>query len=273
MPDLAIELIDETADNLRRDIGDVSALAQSIRAQGILQPLLVSPNGDRYQVVAGSRRLAAAKHLGLPVVPVVIREMSPHDRLVAMLVENLQRGDLSPIEEAEGYARLLVTDQRLTQRKLAAMVGVAQSTISKRVTLLDLPVALRTAIHDGRLPLTVAEELHRLIDAGLDKRAEILGVRIASGALLVSEKRLRRIINDELGIAGQARVRQASARAHRQQGELVGDDAGAAADDAEALARQERLRLLREQGLQECPTCQGRGAVPLRPDEWQDGAP
>jgi ParB/RepB/Spo0J family partition protein len=269
MTEVAIELIDEAADNLRQEIGDVTALAASIRVAGILQPLLVSPRGeDRFQVVVGSRRLAAAKQVGLPTVPVVPRQLGARQRIAAMLIENVQRGDLTPIEEAEGYARLQTTG--LTQRQIAAMVGVAQSTVSKRLGLLDFPASVQAAIHQRRLPIRIAEELHSLIEAGLRQRAEILANRICSGELLISEKRTRRIVSDELRAAGIERVRKASVRAFRQQGELVGPDAAEAADDADALAKAERLRALADQGLQPCPTCKGRGTVPLREPEWDD---
>lgn len=112
------------ADNLRRNV-NVTELAASIRSIGVLEPLLVTPAVDGFAVVAGHRRLAAARKAGLEVVPCVVREMSEVERVIAMVVENEQRSDLSPIESAEGYFRLI--DMGITQKELAKKVGRSAS--------------------------------------------------------------------------------------------------------------------------------------------------
>lgn len=269
MTELAINLIDQAEDNIRHELGDLGRLAESIREQGLLQPLLVTPHEGRYLLVAGSRRLAAATQAGLGTVPTLIREMDQRDRLAAMLAENLQRGDLSPIEEAEGYARLLATPPRTSQRKLARLVGTSQPVISKRIALLGLPALTRQAIHDGRLSVRYAEELLPLVDAGMTAEAEAVAFRLADGKLKLTQQQLHRYVRRELLQQGGRRLRRLTERALRQQGALAEEqDAEEAADAAGTLAATEREARLRQQGLKPCPTCKGRGAVPLREDEW-----
>ena len=99
--------------NVRREVGDVSELTDSIREQGILEPLVVRPTQDgNYEVIIGSRRLASAKELGLPVVPVVVQEISDADAIVRSLVENLQRGDLSLEDRVEAYKSYKISTQK-----------------------------------------------------------------------------------------------------------------------------------------------------------------
>src|SRR4051812_28031558 len=123
------------ADNLRRNVGNVTELAASIRSIGVLEPLLVTPAVDGFAVVAGHRRLAAARKAGLEVVPCVVREMSEVERVIAMVVENEQRSDLSPIESAEGYFRLI--DMGITQKELAKKVGRSAKHVASRLALLE----------------------------------------------------------------------------------------------------------------------------------------
>lgn len=150
------------SDNLRRSVGNVAELAASIRSIGVLEPLLVTPAADGFAVVAGHRRLAAARKAGLEMVPCVIREMSEVDRVVAMVVENEQRSDLSPIEAADGYFRLI--DMGVTQKELAKRVGRSAKHVGSRLALLELPRTVRTQIHAGRLSLTAAAALLELVD-------------------------------------------------------------------------------------------------------------
>lgn len=132
-----VRLIDPHPDNPRRDVGDVTELADSIRAQGLLQPLLLMPAGDRYLVVAGHRRLAAARRLGLESLPAVVRRgLERPDAIAAMLTENLQRADLNPVEEARAY-RVLV-DAGWTQTDVARATGRSVATVSHRLALLVL---------------------------------------------------------------------------------------------------------------------------------------
>lgn len=126
-------------------------LINSIKEHGILQPLVVSrlPNG-RYELIAGERRLRAAKVLGLAEVPVVVREASDQQKLELALVENVQRKDLNPIERAVGYQKL--ADQfGLTQEQVAKKVGQSRSAVANTLRLLSLPEPIRQALREGRL--------------------------------------------------------------------------------------------------------------------------
>ncbi len=134
------------------DAGALEELAQSIRAQGILQPLLVRPHPaapDRFQIVAGERRWRAAGAAGLHEVPALVRDMADTDAAAVALVENLQRQDLNPIDEAEGYDRLL-SQFGLTQEALGQAVGKSRSHVTNILRLLNLPPAVKQAVRNGR---------------------------------------------------------------------------------------------------------------------------
>ena len=131
----------------------LSELAASIRARGILQPLLVRPHPTdppRFQIIAGERRWRAAALAGLHEVPALVRPLSDADAMAAALVENLQRQDLNPLEEAEGYNRLL-DEFGLTQETLAAAVGKSRGHISNILRLLGLPDAVQAALRAGTI--------------------------------------------------------------------------------------------------------------------------
>lgn len=154
--------------NPRRDLGDLDGLVASIHAVGLLEPLVVewaSPSSP-YRLLAGHRRLAAAKAAGLAEVPCLVRqgEVEPAMRMEMALVENLQREGLSPLDEADGYAELVKLG--LSQRRIAERVGCSQSHVSKRMDLLALPAPLQARVgkkKDG-LTLEAAAALTRLKD-------------------------------------------------------------------------------------------------------------
>jgi ParB family transcriptional regulator, chromosome partitioning protein len=132
---------------------ELEALAQSIREKGILQPLLVRPvEGEEaaYELVAGERRWRAAQRVGLHEVPVMLRAIADVEALEIALVENLQREDLSPLEEAEAYSRLLREFGR-TQASLAEAVGKSRSHVANTLRLLSLPTPVRRRLEEGEL--------------------------------------------------------------------------------------------------------------------------
>lgn len=132
---------------------ELEALADSLKAYGVLQPLLVRPRPGAtpgYEIVAGERRWRAAQRAGLHELPVVVRDFADREVLEIALVENLQREDLSPIEEAEGYQRLL-TEFGRTQEELAQEIGKSRSHIANTLRLLKLPEAVRRFLEEGRL--------------------------------------------------------------------------------------------------------------------------
>ena len=129
---------------------ELAELTDSIRQHGVLQPILVRKQGDGYEIVAGERRYQAAKAAGLTEVPVVIREISDDDVLKLALIENLQRSDLTPLEEARGY-RQLIDEKDLTQEELARILSKSRSTITNTLRLLDLPGEVQGLVEDGRI--------------------------------------------------------------------------------------------------------------------------
>jgi ParB family chromosome partitioning protein len=135
------------------DPGSLTELVDSIRARGILQPLLVRPHPDdtaRYQIIAGERRWRAAQTAGLHEVPVLVRDLGNSDAMAAALVENLQREDLDPIEEADGYKRL-AEEFGMTQEKLAEAVGKSRSHVANTMRLLNLPPSVQADVRRGVL--------------------------------------------------------------------------------------------------------------------------
>ena len=163
--EIATSLIDPSPDNPRSSIGDVSDLAASIEAVGIIAPLLVTPAGDRFALVYGHRRLAAAKRLQLATVPAVVSaDADPRRVRAKRLVENVQREDLSPLDEARGYQELLDLGVEGGQRGLARLVGKSQGHISKRLGLLRLPPEVQAKVDSGGISLTDAVELGKLVD-------------------------------------------------------------------------------------------------------------
>lgn len=137
----------------RRDFAAASLdeLAASIQEQGIVQPIVVVPRGEKFEIVAGERRWRAAAQAGLTRVPVVVREKrSDKDLLEAALVENLQREDLNPLEAAGAYARLR-EEFHLTQDEVAKRVGKDRTSVANTLRLLKLPASVRERIRDGSL--------------------------------------------------------------------------------------------------------------------------
>ncbi|MDA7984446.1 MAG: ParB/RepB/Spo0J family partition protein [Alphaproteobacteria bacterium] len=150
---VALDLLQPNSEQPRRNFDDdaIASLADSIRAHGILQPIVVRPaEGGRYQIIAGERRWHAAGIAGLRVVPVIVREMDDNAALQAALVENLQREDLSPIEEARAYQRLM-TEFRMSQDAIAAAVAKSRPYVTNMVRLLGLPSPVLDAIGAGLL--------------------------------------------------------------------------------------------------------------------------
>lgn len=139
-------------------------LAASIREHGLLQPLVVTRSGDdQYQLIAGERRLRAARLAGLPSVPVVVKEASEQQQLELALIENVQRADLDPIEEARAYA--VLQDQfNLTHDRIAERVGKSRSSISETLGLLKLPSAVQEMVSAGQLTIGHASRLVSLRD-------------------------------------------------------------------------------------------------------------
>jgi ParB family chromosome partitioning protein len=132
------------------DAARLAELAASIRESGVVQPILVRRHGDRFQIIAGERRWRAAQQAGLATVPIVVRDVADDRLLELALVENIQRQELSPLEEAQAFHRLQ-EDLRLTQEEVARKVGRDRSTITNTLRLLRLPREVRELLHAGTL--------------------------------------------------------------------------------------------------------------------------
>ncbi len=146
------------------DEAAIEDLVASVRAQGIIQPLVVTPEGEGYAIIAGERRWRAARKAGLAAVPVVIRQVADDRELLELaLVENLQRSDLNPIEEAEAYAALQ-EKFGLSQEEVANRVGKARTTVTNALRLLRLPDEVLDLLREGRLTAGQARPLLAIED-------------------------------------------------------------------------------------------------------------
>jgi len=179
---LPIELVHPNPNNPRHhfDAEELGELAASIREKGLLQPLVVRHRaGGEYEIVAGERRWRAAQSAGIHEVPAIIRTLSDGEALEIALIENIQRADLNPLEEARGYAQLM-SEFAYTQQQLADSIGKSRSHIANTLRLLNLPESVRAHIQAGRLTaghartLVAAEDpatlATRIIEAGLNVR-------------------------------------------------------------------------------------------------------
>ena len=158
---LDIENIHPSTKQPRKHFDDsrLDELAESIRSQGVIQPLVVRVReGGGFELVAGERRWRAAQRAGLHQIPAVVREVAESQAFEMALVENLQREDLNPIEEAEGYQRL-VAEFGYTQESLSLRVGKDRSTVANALRLLKLPPSVRTMVIEGRLNMGHARAL------------------------------------------------------------------------------------------------------------------
>jgi ParB family chromosome partitioning protein len=166
--ELDVDLLrpNEYQPRVRVDDARLEELAQSIRAHGVIQPIVVRRAGETYAIIAGERRWRAAQLAGLRRVPVVVREVqseSPHDLLEMALIENIQREDLNAIEEGVAYRRL-ADDFAMTQDAIAKAVGKDRSTVANMVRLLKLPDEVQEEVAAGRLSMGHARALLTLTD-------------------------------------------------------------------------------------------------------------
>lgn len=149
------------------DVDNLTELAESIRLYGVIQPILVRPltNGN-YQIVAGERRWRASRIVGLSQIPVIVKEMSDNDVMKIALVENLQRQDLNPIEEALGY-KSLIDEFSLTQEEVSKSIGKARSVIANSIRILNLPPEVVSLISKGEISKGHAKVLLSLSDTDI----------------------------------------------------------------------------------------------------------
>ncbi|HLO02756.1 MAG TPA: ParB/RepB/Spo0J family partition protein [Symbiobacteriaceae bacterium] len=178
--ELEIKLVDRNPQQPRREFDSVklNELADSVREHGVVQPIVVKPVGERYQIVAGERRWRAAQLAGLTKVPAVVRSFTEQEQMEIALIENLQREDLNPLEEAEAY-RVLLDQFGLTQEELSRRLGKSRPQISNTLRLLQLPDSVRDHVRASRLSMGHAKVLLGVDDTGLQQ--ELADVTLARG--------------------------------------------------------------------------------------------
>jgi len=190
--EIAVEHIDPNPDQPRRrfDGEQLERLADSIRAHGVLQPIVVRRSGDRYELVVGERRWRASRAAGRPTIPAVVSDAAPRERLALALIENVQRHDLNPIELAYAYRAL--AEAGLTQDEIGSEVGLDRSSIANSLRLLELPRELQEDVELGRL---TAGHAKALLHVGNPERRRLLRDRIVSQGLSVrgAEEEARRL--------------------------------------------------------------------------------
>jgi ParB family chromosome partitioning protein len=169
---LPVEAVERNPGQPRKrfDEARLEELAASIREHGVVEPILVRRNGQRYRIVAGERRWRAAQRAGLKEIPALVREATDAQAFELALVENLQRADLNAIEEAEAY-QALVDEHGLTQEQVAERVGKDRSSVANALRLLKLPDDVREAVSGGRLEMGHARALLGLDGADAIRRA------------------------------------------------------------------------------------------------------
>jgi ParB family transcriptional regulator, chromosome partitioning protein len=188
----------------------IDELAQSIKVYGIIQPLTVRKLGaERYELVAGERRLRASKKIGLSEVPVILVDITDKDSAAIALLENLQREDLNFIEEAEAYHNL-IKDHNYTQEQLAETIGKKQSTIANKIRLLKLDSEVRSVLLEHKLTERHARALLKLPTPELQKK--ILKDIVAKGLNVkkteeLIEKELLKLTHQEVAADGKKRIK------------------------------------------------------------------
>ena len=205
LQELPVGVIDSSPFQPRANFDPIALeeLARSVAAGGVVQPILVRPLADRYQVVAGERRLRAVRLAGLPAIPAVIRTISDEQALELSLIENLQREDLNAIEQARAFERLAV-EFGLTQEDIAARTGKDRTTIANTIRLLRLPEDVQKLVEQGKLTAGHARALLKLEDSPVLQR--VLGRRMA--ARRVSVRQAEQMVERRVTGARRERRRQ-----------------------------------------------------------------
>ncbi|PWJ80156.1 chromosome segregation DNA-binding protein [Pseudaminobacter salicylatoxidans] len=184
-----IEFVSPNPKNPRRSFGDaeLTDLAQSIREHGVVQPVVVRPSpaqSGRYEIIAGERRWRAAQRAGLTEIPVIIRDVNDRTALELAIIENVQRTDLNPVEEALGYQQL-IDEHSYTQADLGQVIGKSRSHVANTLRLLKLPDVIRDMLVDGQLSAGHARALVSAADpVGLAKRIVEEGLSVRQAEML-----------------------------------------------------------------------------------------
>jgi ParB family transcriptional regulator, chromosome partitioning protein len=171
--EISVELVDRNPYQTRGHFDDaqLAELAESIKANGVVQPILVRPQANgRFQLIAGERRWRASKLAGKVTIPAILRQVSDEQALEITIVENLQRADLNPIEQARGFERLSV-EFKMTQDQISTRTGKDRATISNYLRLLKLPASIQSQVEGGILSFGHARALLALLGSGQIEQA------------------------------------------------------------------------------------------------------
>lgn len=227
-----IEFLSPNPRNPRRRFpeAELSDLAQSIREHGLVQPIVVRPSGSgRFEIIAGERRWRAAQQAGLTRVPVIVREVDDRVALELAIIENVQRSDLNPLEEAGGY-QSLIEEHQYTQADLAQVIGKSRSHVANTLRLLRLPDEVRQMLADGALSAGHARTLvtaenpralaERIVNEGLSVRQAEALAQVPVGAAPETKSRavsrekdadtvaLEKLLSDKMGLGVSIRHRE-----------------------------------------------------------------
>jgi len=196
----------------RMDPAELSDLASSMEASGLLQPVVVRPHDNGFELIAGERRWRAAQQLGWPRIPAVVKEVDDRTLLTLALIENLQRDDLSPIDEAAGYRRL-GEEFQLGHSEIAKAVGRDRSTVANLLRLLQLPPDVQTQVHEKRLSAGHARALLGLSDT---ERQSALAIEAVEQGWSVREVEAADGAPESLAAIVRLGVEQARSRGRRR---------------------------------------------------------
>ncbi len=191
--DIPLDRIKANPYQPRKSMADAALqeLAASIAEHGVLQPVLVTETIDGYELIAGERRLRAARIAGLTRIPAVVRQLAGREQLEVALVENIQRADLNPLEEAEAY-RQLTDSFGMSQDDVARRVGRARSTIANTLRLLDLAEAVQSAVRDGTITEGHARAIAS-IEGAMEQEALLAAVSRRGLSVRQTEELARRL--------------------------------------------------------------------------------
>jgi len=198
-----IEDIEPNPKQPRQALGDLSELTASVREKGILEPILVRPVGSRFQIIAGERRFRAATEAGLAEIPCIVRETSDAEAMEIALIENLQRKDLSPFEEADGLKTLAET-YGYTHEKMAQRIGKSRSSLTETLSLTAMPEDVRELcrladIHSKSLLLQIVRQ------SDPKRMTAMIGQLQQEGATRHAARRLAREAKPRVGAKGRPR--------------------------------------------------------------------
>ena len=205
---------------------ELAELQASLAANGLLQPITVRAVGDRYELVAGERRMRAATGLGWMEIPALVREFDDRTMLVLALVENLQRASLNAIEEARGYRRL-VDDFQLTQQEVAEVVGKDRTTVTNSLRILTLPQAVQDMVEQGAITSGHARALLAL--GGKHSPTDLARRAVAQGLSVRELEKLVREVNDHA--TGEPRKKNGKPSSRRGRAPSGSPTAGQIEDD------------------------------------------